>query len=505
VDLRPFQLEAFQKLRHSIATGHRRPLLQSATASGKTVIASHIIRSATEKGHRTLFVVDNLELVEQAIETFERNYMKVGVMQGMHEKTDTLHKVQVCTAQTLTARIKNKPKLWGPENYRVGLIIHDEAHVQYKVRDQLAELYPDVVTIGLSATPFAKGLGKFYDDLIIAKPIQELIDEEYLVPFRVFAPSEPDLKGVSMNSKGDYKDDEAAKKYTQTLIADIADTWLKRAKGRPTIGFACNVAHSKEMAKEFVSRGINAVHIDGYGGNQDAKEYRQSVVQKFKAGEIDVLWNVGIATKGFDAPIASCIIDAGPTKSLTKHVQKFGRGLRTYYGKEDCIVLDHSGNCARNGFPTDINISTLDDGKKGIVNSLDRRKKEAALPKVCSGCSYVKPPGVHQCPSCGFAPEKRSKVKMVDGELVEIKPLKKKKHDRKDMIRWYSEFLFYAENKGFSKGWAYHKFRSKFGQDPPRKGIYQAKGISADVKGYIQMKNIAYAKMKEKEKNNATA
>jgi superfamily II DNA or RNA helicase len=55
-------------------------------------------------------------------------------------------------------------------------------------------------------------------------------------------------------------------------------------------------------------------------------------------------------------------------KSLAEHIQFFVRGLRTHESKENCLVLDHSGNSARfwnewNDF-FENGVTELDDGKK---------------------------------------------------------------------------------------------------------------------------------------------
>jgi hypothetical protein len=50
--------------------------------------------------------------------------------------------------------------------------------------------------ISLSATVWTKALGKHFRDFIIAATPQRLIEAGYLSPFRVFAPSHPDLTGV---------------------------------------------------------------------------------------------------------------------------------------------------------------------------------------------------------------------------------------------------------------------------------------------------------------------
>ena len=69
---------------------------------------------------------------------------------------------------------------------------------------------PDIPFIGLSATPWARGLGKYYDDLIIAATTADLIrDGLSLADFIIFAPSEPDLAGVRTVA-GDFHEGELA-------------------------------------------------------------------------------------------------------------------------------------------------------------------------------------------------------------------------------------------------------------------------------------------------------
>jgi DNA repair protein RadD len=45
--------------------------------------------------------------------------------------------------------------------------------------------------IGLSATPWTKGLGQHWDHLIVAATTKDLIEQGLLSPYRCFAPSTP--------------------------------------------------------------------------------------------------------------------------------------------------------------------------------------------------------------------------------------------------------------------------------------------------------------------------
>ena len=70
--------------------------------------------------------------------------------------------------------------------------------------------WSDKPIVGMSATPWTRGLGKHYDDLVIPATTAELIKDGYLSEFRVFAPSSPDLSGVRTVA-GDYHEGDLAK------------------------------------------------------------------------------------------------------------------------------------------------------------------------------------------------------------------------------------------------------------------------------------------------------
>lgn len=64
-------------------------------------------------------------------------------------------------------------------------------------------------------------------------------------------------------------------------------------------------------------------------------------------------------TEGTDIPIVDCILLTRPTKSTTLFQQMFGRGLRLFPGKEDCLVIDFEDNFADKGKHSLITIPTL--------------------------------------------------------------------------------------------------------------------------------------------------
>src|SRR3954454_19513755 len=64
--LRPYQVALVERLRGAYRAGYRAPLLQLATAGGKTHIFTAAIAGARGRGKRVLVVAHRRELIRQA-------------------------------------------------------------------------------------------------------------------------------------------------------------------------------------------------------------------------------------------------------------------------------------------------------------------------------------------------------------------------------------------------------------------------------------------------------
>jgi hypothetical protein len=204
-------------------------MLQAPTGFGKTLTAAHIIRRALDKGKRVAFIVPRKSLVDQAVGDFAHEGLHaVGVVQAYHPMTDGTMPVQVCSAQTLARRKR-------PD---ADLVLVDEAHEMHRAVLKWMGDCPEVPFIGLSATPWSRGLGRYYDDLVIAAATRELIGAGFLSDFVAYAPSEPDLSSVSTGADGDFKEDELADVMdAPTITGDIVLEWQKRGEDLPTFVF----------------------------------------------------------------------------------------------------------------------------------------------------------------------------------------------------------------------------------------------------------------------------
>jgi superfamily II DNA or RNA helicase len=486
--LRAYQAQALQTLRAGLAGGLRRQMLFSPTGSGKTEIAIGVIRGARLKGKRVVFLCNRVNLVEQA----SRRFLRAGIMHGIIQGANTTRvyeHVLVASIQTVTRRGGLPP---------VDLIVIDEAHAVAgsKAYRAVIAAAKGIPVIGLSATPYSRGLGKHYDDLggalfeqmVIASTITELIAQNYLVDCDVYAPSEPDMVGIkqSRNAFGelDYTDADVGRATDKPqLIGDIIAHWFRLAAGTATVCFASNIAHSKHIVEGFLSAGVPAEHIDCY----TPEDERQAILRRIETGQTLVISNVGVLAEGWDFPACKTLILARPTKSLIRYIQMAGRVLRPHESKVRALILDHSGTVHRLGFPTEEFPLELDDGTP--KDAAASKAREKPLPKPCSSCSYMKM--THMCPACGFAPERKSSVAVEDGELVRIP--NKPKNNKMGKQDFYSQACAIAASKGYQLGWAAHLYKDYFGVWPKAlKEVVHAP--TAEVLNFVKYRQIRHAK-----------
>ncbi len=359
--LRNYQQEAIEAIKHNKS---RRPVLVLPTGGGKTVVSSSIIVERVKKG-TVLFLVHRDELIHQTVDKFQKVYdamgelgtsVRVGIVQADQNEMDA--DVVVASVQSLVRRLDE----WKNIHPETPTMITDECHHAtattyrkiYKELGYLDHLLEtgdaDVLErtgdmhLGLTATPFRRDqakLNRVYDGVAYSVSMKRLIDEEYLVP--PVSVSVPALEGVKGPNKGqDFSDRELDAVLNNELANQkIYEIWNEYAKDRLTIGFATSVDHAKDLADLFLSRGVSSAYVSGATPTKERKE----IIRKFTQKEIQVLFNYGVLTEGFDEPEASALIIARPTTSMGLYQQMVGRGLRIapWAGKKNCLVLDVVG------------------------------------------------------------------------------------------------------------------------------------------------------------------
>jgi len=386
------------------------------------------------------------------------------------------------------------------------------------------EEYPEVPFIGLSATPFSKGLGNFYDNLIVPITAAELMDKGYLAPVKYYGGKRPDLKGVKtkklQTGAMDYDPNALAKRMEEDseLVGDIVQNWLKYAENSQTVAFSPSILQSKALVNMFNKSGIPAEHIDGYMPDEE----RQILFREHDEGKFKVLSCSRLLNTGYDAPSVRCLIDAFPTKSITQYVQRVGRVLRLHEDKEFAIVLDHAGNVDKLGFAEDVVPEELDQGEKKYSerNQVKKDQKERDT-MDCPMCYQIM-----KMPSCECGYEIPIKM-IVESDNQILRELTRhtpeeiaayEEEQRQQALRewqlrmaenkrileesrrqevaeygqtkmnWLAQFQSYGRAKGYKPGWAQYKYKDKFGVWPDKYQQIEAgfdSIVTQETKDYI--------------------
>jgi DNA repair protein RadD len=499
--LRPYQREVIARVEAEIAAGKRRILLVAPTGSGKTVVVASIIADAARAGRRVLVVAHRSEIVTQTHAKLYAAGVDAGIIKaGFPPRLG--EPVQVASIQTLHARAIRGSAMEMPD---ADILVIDEAHhARAETYQATIGAYPDAIVIGLTATPCrrdGRGLGNVFESLVECPQVGALIEQKFLVPAKVFAPSQPDLTGVR-TERGDYVEAQLAERMNQArLVGDIIEHWQKLGESRATVCFATGVEHSVHVRNEFRRANVLAEHIDG---NTPADE-RDGILKGLANRRVEVVTNCMVLTEGWDCPDASCLILARPTKSLGLFRQMVGRVLRPAPGKSDAIILDHSGSVFSLGLPDDDIEWTLDQDNRPVNRTHAARAAAGIGPALvdCPECHAVRLRGQH-CVVCGWVPRtKGAAVDFIDGDLGLVQrgrrviPGYATENERE---RFYRQLLGIAQRRGYSPGFAFYKYQEKF---PGTKPAWSWKSLpplapEPHVEAWVRSRQIAYARAQAK-------
>jgi type I restriction enzyme R subunit len=152
--MRPYQVQALKSIQEAAKNGSQRFLFEMATGTGKTLISAAVIKMFLMSGNarRVLFLVDRLELEEQAYKAFVqylgKDYRTV-IYKDNRDSWATAE-VVVSTVQTFLAGDRYK-KEFSPTDFE--LVISDEAHRSIGGNSRAVFEYFVGFKLGLTATP----------------------------------------------------------------------------------------------------------------------------------------------------------------------------------------------------------------------------------------------------------------------------------------------------------------------------------------------------------------
>ena len=152
--LRPYQKKAIRALQNAVRDDKDRFLFEMATGTGKTLTSAAVIKLFLRTGNaqRVLFLVDRLELEDQAHKAFSKvlaNDYKTVIYK---ESRDDWRKAEIVVTTVQSLLFNNKyQKLFSPTDF--DLVISDEAHRSIGGNARAVFDYFVGYKLGLTATP----------------------------------------------------------------------------------------------------------------------------------------------------------------------------------------------------------------------------------------------------------------------------------------------------------------------------------------------------------------
>lgn len=380
--LKKFQLGVYQDAEALLEIPRSRFIVQMPTGSGKTRTAMEVVSSwinRAESPINVIWLAHSVDLIEQAATCFEEVWSHIGsvdvqlrLLDGSRaglEKFESDSSFIVSTYQSLISFSESRESEFESIVERTTLVVCDEAHMS------IAPTFKNLVSkllsqssalIGLTATPGRNAddetgnreLSDFYFNKIVELEVPDHVTVfEYLRNIGVMSYAQAErITGANLSlGKQEIRQIQEEFSIPKKILNQLAEedlrnieiivklkTLIERKRKNSIILFACSVDHSKFISSVCIYLGITAAHIDG---NTTPAE-RQSLLSRFRAGEIQLLSNFGVLSTGFDAPKTDVVFIARPTNSIVLYSQMIGRGLRgpEIGGTERCIIVNVKDN-----------------------------------------------------------------------------------------------------------------------------------------------------------------
>jgi len=442
------QMEVLNELR-AVMTRSKSVLLQSATGSGKTRMATWLINEANKKGNSVIFTVPRRQLRDQSSETFTdlgltHSFISAG------KSFNPFAKLHIGMVDTMARRIDKLPD--------AKILIVDECHYGADSLDAVINEYKrrGSWVIGLSATPWktsGKGLGCWFDDIVLGKPMRWLIDNKRLSDYRYFMGKTYVDFSKARVTAGEYnsKDiDGIIEANEGVIIGDAVKDYRDKAMGRLHVVRCVSIKRSQAMAQSFRDAGVPAMHVDGETSDDDMRR----ILRAYARREILVLTFCDLLNFGFDLSqsvgMDVCVEsgdDTKPSLSLAGQMQYWGRMLR--YKDYPALIFDRVNNWQRHGLPCDEREWTLED------RSQTKKQSERAEPtRQCNMCFHIHKPAPI-CPECGNVYEIKSReIDEIDGTLEEVskadlEALRKRERQEQGKADSLESLIAMATKKGY--------------------------------------------------------
>jgi DNA repair protein RadD len=347
MQLREYQSRSIDMVYKWMEENSGHPCVVMPTGAGKSHIIAALCKNAIQNWPETriLMLCHQKELIEQNAEKIRLHWP--GAPLGIYSASIGRKQLDEPITFAGIQSIRGKSKQIG----HIDIIIIDECHMvghkdeggYRKLINELTEINPSLRIIGYSATPYRLGHGMItdkpalFDGLVEPVSIEELIHKGFLSKLRSkITKAKLSTEGVHKRG-GEYIEAElqAAVNKADKNAAVVAEVMALAGDRKAWLFFCAGVAHAEAIANELNAQGIKAECVTG----ATPKAERESILRRYKAGEIRALTNANVLTTGFDYPDIDLIAMLRPTMSASLYVQMAGRGLRVKSHTDHCLVL----------------------------------------------------------------------------------------------------------------------------------------------------------------------
>lgn len=359
--LRDYQEETLTKFKGWYTSDVAEALVALATGMGKTRTACACCHTVVSGGlGRILWVTHRTELLNQSAATLAAYIGKsVGVEQANRKVTDRDCQILIASVQTLKgARLATLAEWYEP-----ALIVFDEAHHSVaRTWTQIKLAFPQAKVLNLTATPFRSDISRRLElgQVLAEYNTSDGIKMGVLVPPKLIGTIKLQLDKVAVKM-GDYDAESLSELLTKPdVIQACISTVLPHIAKRKGIIFAATVAHGRLIAESLRNAGVWVGEVYG----ETPQEERAAIYDYVRKNKNSAIVNNLVCTEGLDIPELDLVVIFRPTKNAALYLQMLGRGLRSFLGKDSCLVIDAIDSAKQISGNTSLVLPTDDDVRK---------------------------------------------------------------------------------------------------------------------------------------------
>ena len=367
ITLRENQKEPIRKAIEFFQEKKPKPsLIVLPTAWGKSILTAFVAKNTKDK---LIVLQPSKELLEQNFKKYDTLCGVFNNNAGIYSASFNRREMAQITYATI-GTIKNLGEEFKKQGFTKMLI--DEAHLYPREADSMLGrfLKDSGIThvLGITATPvklqtnrdrdgqtFSKLVmltsrskkGNFFKEIIHVGQVEEMVRLGFWSKLRYHAVGFDDSLLVYNSSKSEFTEESVQRAYDANGGSEAILRSIDSNPDRKHIlAFAPSVADAIALSEKCPDSAV-------IYGDMDKAE-RASVIERFRNGEIRVIFNVRVLSTGFDYTGIDCIVLGISTASIALYYQIVGRATRIDPGKKDALIIDLGGNVKRFGRVEDL-------------------------------------------------------------------------------------------------------------------------------------------------------